>query len=287
VQLRFLGVRKTELETALKGREIKGEDGRDVMGSRDQIDTGTQKQINEVRGFLRACDSLTVLTGAGVSAESGIPTFRDAQTGLWARYDPMELATPEAFARDPALVSRWYDERRGKCADCRPNPGHLALAQLQQRFEAAGRRFTLITQNVDRLHQQAGSRDPVELHGTLWLWRCTSCGEEREEREIPFPDHPPRCACGSIRRPGVVWFGESLPEAALAAAWQAAESCELFMSLGTSSLVEPAASLARVAANAGAKTVEINLKRTPLSTRVDISIAGATGELLPQILTET
>lgn len=257
-----------------------------MTGTGNQIDTGTQKQIQRVRDFLCACDSLAVLTGAGVSAESGIPTFRDAQTGLWARYDPMELATPEAFARDPALVSRWYDERRSKCADCRPNPGHLALARLQQEFEAAGRRFTLITQNVDRLHQQAGSPDPVELHGTLWVWRCTSCGKEREESEIPFPDHPPLCACGGIRRPGVVWFGESLPEEALAAAWRAAQECDLFMSVGTSALVEPAASLARIAANAGAKTVEINLEPTPLSTWVDISIAGATGDLLPQIFTE-
>jgi len=245
-----------------------------------------KEQIQRVRTFLDACDAVTVLTGAGVSAESGIPTFRSAQTGLWAKYDPMELATPGAFARDPILVSRWYDERRAKCADCRPNPGHLALAHLQQQFEAKGKRFTLLTQNVDRLHQQAGSTDPVELHGTLWVWRCTSCGEEREEREIPFPDYPPRCTCGGIRRPGVVWFGETLSEAALAAAWQAAENCGLFMSLGTSSVVEPAASLARAAANAGAKTVEINLERTPLSAWVDVSIAGATGALLPQIASE-
>lgn len=245
-----------------------------------------KEQIQKVRTFFDECNALTVLTGAGVSAESGIPTFRDAQTGLWAKYDPMELATPEAFARDPVLVSRWYDERRGKCAACRPNQGHLALARLQQRFEAMGKRFTLLTQNVDRLHQQAGSTDPVELHGTLWVWRCASCGEASEEREIPFPDHPPRCTCGGIRRPGVVWFGETLPEAALAAAWQAAEGCGLFMSLGTSNVVEPAASLARVAANGGAKTVEINLERTPLSTWVDVSIVGATGELLPQIISE-
>jgi NAD-dependent deacetylase len=242
------------------------------------------EQLNKIRGFLRAADSVAVLTGAGVSAESGIPTFREAQTGLWARYDPMDLATPEAFARDPALVTRWYDERRSRCAACRPNPGHLALSRLQRRLESAGKRFTLITQNVDRLHQEAGSRDPLELHGTLWVWRCTTCGEEREERKIPFPDHPPGCACGGIRRPSVVWFGESLPVGALSAARRAAESCELFMSLGTSSVVEPAASLGRVAAQAGAKTVEINLEETPLSSRVDISVRGTTGELLPRVL---
>jgi NAD-dependent deacetylase len=244
------------------------------------------EQIRTVRRFLQEASSVAVLTGAGVSAESGIPTFRDAQTGLWAKYDPTELATPEAFARNPSLVTRWYDERRSKCARCKPNPGHLALARLQDEYEALGKKLTLITQNVDRLHQMAGSRDPVELHGTLWVWRCTSCGKEREERETPFPDHPPRCACGGIRRPGVVWFGESLPQAALAAAWRSAESCELFMSLGTSSVVEPAASLTRVAASAGAKTVEINPEETPVSALVDVSIRGATGELLPQILSE-
>jgi NAD-dependent deacetylase len=245
-----------------------------------------QKQVRTIRRFLRETDSVAVLTGAGVSAESGIPTFRDAQTGLWAKYDPMDLATPQAFARDPALVTRWYDERRRRCADCAPNPGHRALAQLQDEFETVGKGFTLITQNVDRLHQQAGSRDPLELHGTLWVWRCTSCGEEREERQVPFPEHPPRCGCGGLRRPGVVWFGEALPEPILAAAWRAAEDCGLFFSLGTSSLVEPAASLARVAAAAGAKTVEINPQETPLSSWVDISARGTTGELLPMVLSE-
>jgi len=246
--------------------------------------TAENIQIERIRGFLKEADSVAVLTGAGVSAESGIPTFRDAQTGLWARYDPMQLATPEAFARDPALVSRWYDERRSKCASCAPNPGHFALARLQAACAEAGKRFTLITQNVDRLHQQAGSTDPLELHGTLWVWRCTACGEEREERETPFPEYPPRCGCGGARRPGVVWFGEALPAAVLAAAWQAVEQCGVFMSLGTSSLVEPAASLGRVAAAAGAKTVEINPEETPLSSLVDVSVRGTTGTLLPLIV---
>lgn len=243
-----------------------------------------EKQIGTIRRFLSEARSIAVLTGAGVSAESGIPTFRDAQTGLWAKYDPVELATPGAFARDPALVTRWYDERRRKCAECEPNPGHIALARLQDQFEAAGKGFTLITQNVDRLHQQAGSRDPLELHGTLWVWRCTSCGKEREERKVPFAEHPPRCECGGMRRPAVVWFGESLPESAIAAAWRAAEGCGLFMSLGTSSVVEPAASLGRVAAAGGAKTVEINPQETPLSSWVDVTVRGTTGELLPMIL---
>lgn len=258
-----------------------------MTGTRAPQPTSRWEQIPIVSRLLQETSSVAILTGAGVSAESGIPTFRDAQTGLWAKYDPMELATPEAFARDPALVARWYDERRSKCAHCEPNPGHLALARLQEEFEATGKGFTLITQNVDRLHQRAGSRNPIELHGTLWVWRCTSCGDEREDREIPFPEHPPRCSCGGMRRPGVVWFGEALPQTALAAAWRAVENCGMFMSLGTSSVVEPAASLSRIATSIGAKTVEINLDETPLSPLVDVSVRGATGELLPKILSES
>jgi NAD-dependent deacetylase len=224
-----------------------------------------------------------VLTGAGVSAESGIPTFRDALTGLWSRFNPEQLATPEAFARDPALVARWYDERRERCAACAPNAGHVALAELERRF-AAPREFLLITQNVDRLHQQAGSRRVVELHGTLWVWRCTRCGAEREEREAPFAEHPPRCHCGGQRRPGVVWFGEMLPAAAMAEARTALQSCDVFMSLGTSAVVEPAASFAHWARGAGARTIEINLDETPISDTVDYSLRGKTGEWLPRIV---
>jgi len=139
--------------------------------------TLTAAAIGSCAALIDAARSVAVRTGAGVSAESGIPTFRDALTGLWARFDPARLATPEAFAADPALVTRWYDERRTACARCRANPRHLALAELGRRSKAAGRRFRLITQNVDRLHQQAGSNDVVELHGSLWDWRCTRCGE--------------------------------------------------------------------------------------------------------------
>lgn len=196
---------------------------------------------------------------------------------------PWSLPRRRPLPADPALVSRWYDERRRKSADCEPNPGHLALVQPQGEFEAAEKRFTLITQNVDRLHQRVGSRDPLELHGTFWVCRCTSCGEEREERTVPLPEYPPRCHCGGTRRPGVVWFGEALPEAVLTKAWRAAEGCGLFMSLDTSSVVEPAANLCRIAADARAKTVEINPQETPLSSWVDVSMRGTTGELLPMI----
>ena len=232
---------------------------------------------------LNAARAVVVLTGAGVSAESGIPTFRDAMEGLWAKYDPMQLATPEAFERDPETVTRWYDWRREKCAGAKPNPAHLALAEMQRAIEETGRSFTLITQNVDRLHQAAGSRDVIELHGTLWVWRCTHCGEEREERHVPFTQYPPQCACGGNRRPGVVWFGESLPEAALARTYQALEECDLFFAMGTSAVVQPAASFLHVARQHRAKTVEINLTSTPASRLADWSILGRAGEILPEL----
>jgi NAD-dependent deacetylase len=152
--------------------------------------------LDALANRLRNARALVALTGAGVSAESGIPTFRDPLRGLWAQFRPEDLATPEAFARDPTLVARWYDERRARCAACRPNPGHTALARLERDFTASGREFVLLTQNVDRLHQRAGSQNVVELHGTLWIWRCTRCGEEREEPRVPFDTYPPLCECG-------------------------------------------------------------------------------------------
>jgi NAD-dependent deacetylase len=224
------------------------------------------------------------LTGAGVSAESGIPTFRDAMDGLWAQYEATQLATPAAFLRDPELVTRWYDCRRQKCAAASPNPGHIALARMQSLLAQHDRRFTLITQNVDRLHQAAGSRDVIELHGTLWVWRCTKCGAEREERDVPFKEHPPKCACGGNRRPAVVWFDEPLPEDALHAAMCAAGDCDLFFSIGTSALVYPAADLSHVARQNRAKIVEINAAPTPLSPLADWSLLGKSGELLPALL---
>jgi NAD-dependent SIR2 family protein deacetylase len=246
--------------------------------------TRSDELLEPVAAAIDDAASLVVLTGAGVSAESGISTFRDALTGLWARYDAQQLASPEAFAHDPALVTRWYDERRQRIAACVPNPGHHALAELEARCTRAGKAFTLLTQNVDRLHQQAGSRRVVELHGTLWLWRCTACGREAEDRQMPFPEHPPRCACGGMRRPAVVWFGEILPARALAEAEQALAGCELFLSLGTSAIVEPAASFVYLARQGGAITIEINLQPTPISGVVDRSLRGRTGEVLPEVL---
>jgi NAD-dependent deacetylase len=236
--------------------------------------------------FIRAvqdASGIVALTGAGVSAESGIPTFRDPQEGLWAKYDPAELATPEAYSRDPQLVTRWYDWRRGKCAAAKPNPAHRALAWLERFCDENDRRFTLVTQNVDRLHHAAGSTRILELHGTLWIWRCVRCGQEREDREVPFAEYPPRCDCGGMRRPGVVWFGESLPDGVLEAANRAASECDLFLSIGTSAVVYPAAGLAHNARRRGARVAEINAQPTPLSPMTDWSLQGRCGEILPAL----
>lgn len=243
-----------------------------------------ERVVGEVAGALREARGVVVLTGAGVSAESGIPTFRDAMEGLWARFDPMELATPEAFARRPRLVSRWYDERRVQCASCAPNPGHLALAAMERRVAERGGRFTLLTQNVDGLHQAAGSANVVELHGSIWRWRCLRCGMTREERGAAFGRYPPRCSCGGVRRPAVVWFGEQLPEEALEAAERALRACDLFFSVGTSAVVQPSAGFIRMARLRGAKTVEVNREETPVSPLVDWPVRGRSGEALPALV---
>lgn len=221
---------------------------------------------------------VAVLTGAGISAESGIPTFRDALTGLWANYDPQELATPEGFARNPKLVWDWYAERRQRIAGVQPNPGHLALAALEQRFE----RFTLVTQNIDSLHQRAGSREVVQLHGNIARVKCSV--EETVVNPIPEDASPPRCHCGAFLRPDVVWFGEMLPADALARAEEAAEHCEVFLSIGTSAQVYPAAELPLRALSAGAAVVEINPERTALTRHAQFSLQGPAGTILPQLV---
>jgi NAD-dependent deacetylase len=233
---------------------------------------------------MRNAQSITVLTGAGVSAESGIATFRDPLTGYWAKFDPEELATPPAFARDPVMVSRWYDERRCAVARCKPNSGHAALASLQKRLVHEGKQFTLITQNVDRLHQMAGSTDVIELHGSLWIWRCEDCDNTSEERGPAFSEYPIRCTCGGLRRPGVVWFGEALPADALIASQRAAETCDLFMSAGTSSIVYPAAGLIDLATSSGSRLLEINPQPTPYTPRAAWSLRGKSGELLAALV---
>lgn len=238
---------------------------------------------DELIKILRGAERVAVLTGAGISAESGVPTFRDAQTGLWAQYRPEQLATPQAFQRDPRLVWEWYTWRRNLVSAAKPNPGHRSIVIMEKRVP----KFTLITQNVDGLHQRAGSQVVVELHGNIERNKCS------REGIIRTPDAkdkgiPPRCpACGSYLRPDVVWFGESLPEQALERAWRASGNCQVFFSIGTSAVVQPAATLPLIAQEAGAIVVEINPGETPLSRQVDHHIDGPSGLVLPEMVTQT
>lgn len=223
--------------------------------------------------------AIAVLTGAGVSAESGIPTFRGLG-GLWRGRDPMSLATPEAFRADPTLVWEFYNWRRNLVSVAEPNPAHCALAELAERVP----RLTLITQNVDRLHQRAGSRDVLELHGNLFDVRCVGCGQTVDRTGVELPPLPTCEACGSLLRPAVVWFGEGLPSDVWSAAEQAVHAAELLLVIGTSAVVYPAAGLVTLARRSGASVIEINLEPTPVSGTVDIGLYGKAGELLPQIV---
>ncbi len=220
---------------------------------------------------------MVVLTGAGVSAESGIPTFRGPE-GLWRSFRPTDLATPEAFRRDPALVWEWYDWRRQRIAACQPNPAHRVLAEMESVLPD----FTLITQNVDGLHQAAGSRNVLELHGNIWRVRCTACGWSGEDRRVPLPEIPPHCRCGGLLRPAVVWFGESLPSHILEAAWEAASRCQMMLVVGTSAVVQPAASLPIIAKRNGAYLIEVNPAETPITPLADEVLRGPAGEVLPR-----
>jgi NAD-dependent deacetylase len=225
---------------------------------------------------------ITVVTGAGVSAASGVPTFRGAG-GLWRNFRPEELATPEAFARDPRTVWEWYDMRRRSIAAALPNAAHEVISAWSRRFD----RFVLVTQNVDGLDEQAGTRGVVRFHGSIWRLRCFDrCGgapEEWEDRRAPLAEIPPRCpSCGGLARPGVVWFGEMIPAEALAATREALD-CDVCLVVGTSSLVMPAAGLVDEARRRGAWTAEVNLEATPASSRVDLAIAGRAEEVLPEV----
>lgn len=233
------------------------------------------------RQWIQQARRIAALTGAGISAESGVPTFRD-QGGLWRQYRVEELATPEAFAADPKRVWEWYDWRRSIIARAEPNPGHAALKQLEDRKAE----FCLITQNVDGLHARAGNRNIVCLHGDIWSLRCTGCGLSCKNEAPRLEELPPRCGCGALMRPGVVWFGESLPADAWRKAEQAARTAEVFLVIGTSAVVMPAASLAAVAKQAGARVVEINAAETPISSWVDCSLRGAAGSILPRLVSE-
>jgi len=239
--------------------------------------------IEQAREWLAEAKSrslgVAALTGAGISAESGLPTFR-GPGGLWRNYRAEQLATPEAFHRDPKLVWEWYDWRRSVHAKCQPNPGHMALAELQSRHP----RFVLVTQNVDDLHERAGSRDVIHLHGSIWLLRCLACGREEPNDRVPLDPLPPVCACGGMLRPAVVWFGEPLPERELATAVAAAQQAGVFLVVGTSSMVYPAAALPRVALEHGARVIEVNPEPTDLTRFAQVSLRGRAGEILPQLV---
>jgi NAD-dependent deacetylase len=230
--------------------------------------------------LLRSSAHLAALTGAGVSQESGLQTFRDKMDGLWSQYRPEDLATPEAFERTPDLVWEFYAARRLKSGEVQPNAGHYALAEMERHVP----QFTLITQNVDGLHRRAGSKNVVELHGNITRIKCArSCGVVMEWDETP--GKAPTCpTCGAKLRPDVVWFGEMLSSDLLAIAKQATRTCNAFFSIGTSGLVHPAAMLPKLAKLAGAVIVEINTEDTPLTSLADYYIQGRSGEILPELV---
>lgn len=231
-------------------------------------------------GVIRAladARAVTVLTGAGISAESGIPTFRGAG-GWWRNQDPMKLATPEAFHADPELVWEFYDHRRQVVAKAAPNPGHFTLVAMEEAYP----NFLLVTQNVDGLHQRAGSKKVHLLHGSLWTLRCTGCGAESEDARVPLPELPPRCPCGALLRPGVVWFNEPLPPRAMSIAYGMVESSDVLLVVGTSCVVYPAASLIPAAVRGGLTVLEVNLERAAEFEGVT-TLAGPSGEVLPAL----
>ena len=238
----------------------------------------TPPEIQRVRDWLAAAARVTVLTGAGISAESGVPTFR-GKDGLWQGFRATDLATPEAFARDPKLVWKFYNWRRELLAPLRPNPAHEALVRLEGKVP----QFTLLTQNIDDLHRKAGSRNIVELHGNIWLVRCTRCLRVARNEEVPVPELPTCPECGDLLRPHVVWFGEALDPVDLERAVDASRSCQVMLVIGTSAVVQPAASLALVARERGARVAEINLEATPYTHLLDAALHGKAGALVPQL----
>ena len=241
--------------------------------------TETDPRVATAAGRLRDAARVLVVTGAGISAESGVPTFR-GPGGLWREYRPEDLATAAAFERDPRLVWEWYDWRRRSIAAVRPNLAHHAIAGLESRVAE----FLLATQNVDGLHAAAGSRRLLELHGSLWVLRCMGCGQEREDRRAPLAELPPRCTCGGLLRPGVVWFGEALAQSVLTDSFAAARKAEVVLVVGTSSVVYPAAALPETARAHGAFVIEVNPEPTPLTDLADVSLRGTAVALVPALV---
>jgi NAD-dependent deacetylase len=229
---------------------------------------------------LKTAKRLVVLTGAGVSAESGLPTFRGHE-GMWKNHSPEDLATLDAFQRDPLLVWEWYDWRRGLVANAKPNAAHYAIARLEEMFDE----FLLITQNVDNLHRVAGSKKMMELHGNIWFTRCLAEGTVRENRETPLKEIPPICPdCGSIERPHIVWFGEYIDGAFLDKAWNDSEKSDMFITVGTSGAIQPAAGMTGIARSKGSYVLEINLTKTPLYQTANHTVEMSCGIVLPEIV---
>jgi NAD-dependent deacetylase len=237
--------------------------------------------IEQVRECLSTARRVTVLTGAGISADSGIPTFRGPD-GFWKNFRAEDLATPEAFTRDPVLVWEWYNWRRELIATKEPNPAHRALVEIEGKMEPRHAQFRLLTQNVDGLHARAGNRNLIELHGNIWKVRCTGCGTVTEDHRVPIPI-PPHCSsCGKMLRPHIVWFGEPLNPQDVDLAIVALENCEVMLVIGTSGVVQPAASFASTARAAGAFVVEINPDAS--SSAAHIALRGRSAEIVPQLL---
>jgi len=233
----------------------------------------------KLRSLLQRVESICVLTGAGISAESGVATFR-GKNGLWSKLKPEELANFDAFMRNPELVWEWYNYRRQIVHDVKPNPAHYALVRLEEFVKE----FTLITQNVDNLHYRAGSKKVLELHGNIERSYCIDCGKYAENVEVTTEKRVPRClSCNGLIRPDVVWFGEMLPEGIFEAATEAASQCELFITIGTSAVVYPAAGLPMTAKNQGAYIVEVNTEPTEISHIVNETLIGKAGEVLPYL----
>ncbi|MGE0469223.1 MAG: NAD-dependent deacetylase [Nitrospira sp.] len=228
---------------------------------------------------LATAEAITVLTGAGISADSGVPTFRGPD-GLWRAYRAEDLATPEAFARDPRLVWEWYNWRRELIATKQPNAAHAAVVELERRCQA----FWLITQNVDGLHRAAGSRKLSEIHGNIWMVRCTRCGVVEDNHDVPIGILPCCCHCKSLLRPHIVWFGESLSPEDVERCATVLHRCDVLLVIGTSGTVFPAAGFASIAKNAGAFVAEINLDATPQSTLVDLSLQGRAKDIVPLLI---
>ena len=237
--------------------------------------------ILDVRDRIHQARAIVVLTGAGISADSGVPTFRGPE-GLWKNFRPEELASPDAFARDPKLVWEWYNWRRELLATKKPNPAHEALVKMEKCFP----NFWIITQNVDGLHAAAGSQHLSEIHGNIWKVRCTECNRITVNHDVPL-SFPPSCVdCGGLLRPHIVWFGESLPTEELEQSYSALQRCEILLIIGTSGVVYPAASFAPVAKDHGAFVVEVNMEATPNSAVVDVSFQGRAKELVPLLVEE-